>query len=593
MIGIGMRFTALFVALTALVGVEFHQQVGRVHQVDRVVDSQKLVSFAAPDMSIQGTFVTNALRTPPLEWQGDPGNLPEGNNENLVLPGLVGHSYLVVRGADNAGTRIGGIDATGINPGDVRWLVNLPTGASPPTDSGTIAFIHEDTGSSPANRIQTPGATDCLFPIYAVAPIMYGGLDADGNNRWRILGDCGWVSRARALGQAFYPICSTPTLTGANNDYRPVCQNGLLPGFGLASATNDGMTYTSWYIPVDAGGASITGIYTSGSQADPLADGPTHFLINAGPGILTLNNLNGGSTVADRLNLPWGKDLILHPGEGIWLFSPFNKGTDLTAQWWAIGISTSNEYFPTVNTAGRTTTEALRETPALSPAALPAGLTSDYNPGDNAILRITANANGSYLDGLVPLGTLPYDGDTRIIINVGVGPLVLLPELVSVSAVNNRFILPGNSPITIPTGAREVVIYDTDGKWKLWDRGNTTANDTLTTVVTPANMAAADIDDWNPVDSVTGFDWRYAVQINSFGAVGTNLRTMNPPIQDNARFYLFNGGSGYTIIHNSATGTTGKPFHLAGGTNLVISQFGGVWIHYSAAAVAWVVEKPN
>ena len=40
--------------------------------------------------------------------------------------------------------------ATGIQVGDIRYFVNLPTGASPPTDSGTITFVHESSLSTAA-----------------------------------------------------------------------------------------------------------------------------------------------------------------------------------------------------------------------------------------------------------------------------------------------------------------------------------------------------------------------------------------------------------------------------------------------------------
>lgn len=97
-------------------------------------------------------------------------------------------------------------------------------------------------------------------------------------------------------------------------------------------------------------------------------------------------------------------------------------------------------------------------TTSLTPAALGAGQTDNYNPGDFsavARLRLSANAAGSQLSGLVASAT---DGQVVVITNISANDLTLLDESASSTAAN-RFGLNGDRIL----GQNEslMLIYDT------------------------------------------------------------------------------------------------------------------------------------
>jgi hypothetical protein len=95
---------------------------------------------------------------------------------------------------------------------------------------------------------------------------------------------------------------------------------------------------------------------------------------------------------------------------------------------------------------------------AITPAALPAGDTTDYNPAGLAAasrIRQAVNVAGSTLTGLLAQG----DGKTFVIENLGPSDLVLAHENAG-SAVANRFSLAGGVDLVIPPGGSATVVYD-------------------------------------------------------------------------------------------------------------------------------------
>lgn len=437
-------------------------------------------------------LVEQVTLTPVQQWGGDSGtNLPPGQIDNWAPTGIQDHTFIVTRGADNEGTRISGIDATNIRPGAIRFFVNLPTGASPPTDSGTVTFMHESTDSTASNRIQTSGAVDCTFPMYSVVGLIYGGHDADGNDRWRLISSCGWTGSGRASTEllALYPNCAIGNVTpisGTLDDWHPTCYTPFTPPFWIAGATTDSWDYTTFNIITDAGGATLTGLYTSATQTDPKAHGPIKILRNLGPGSLTLKHLNIGSSVNMRFNLPQDRDLILKKNESIILYSPFNNAVDLSAQWYPLAIGTSNEVFPSITTSGTTELDGPIEFGGITtPAALASGTTQNYNPGSrNPIYKLTTNAAGSTLGGLVA----PTLGDKEIHYIQNLGPAALsFTNNDPGSTVGNRFSTPRSLTLSIAAGGGAMIRYDeTNGFWAFlaWtgdSQGTRSSTNTTTT----------------------------------------------------------------------------------------------------------------
>lgn len=101
---------------------------------------------------------------------------------------------------------------------------------------------------------------------------------------------------------------------------------------------------------------------------------------------------------------------------------------------------------------------------AISPAALPAGNTNDYNPqglATAARLRVTTNAAGSTLTGL----QAQVSGFLLIIECLGTGDLTLADSS-GLSLAQNQFQLP--TDFIIPADYSQTIVYDgTDARWRI------------------------------------------------------------------------------------------------------------------------------
>lgn len=105
-------------------------------------------------------------------------------------------------------------------------------------------------------------------------------------------------------------------------------------------------------------------------------------------------------------------------------------------------------------------------TGTITPAALPAGETSDYDlsPGILSCERIrqATNAANSSLSGIVPIGV---NGAEFLLLNLGPGTLTLLHEDAS-SAAANRFFLEGAANNVMGVGGLRILSYDaTLARW--------------------------------------------------------------------------------------------------------------------------------
>lgn len=95
----------------------------------------------------------------------------------------------------------------------------------------------------------------------------------------------------------------------------------------------------------------------------------------------------------------------------------------------------------------------------LTPAALAAGQTNDYAPGSLTTvnrLRLSADAAGSQISGLVPTGIV--DGQVIVVTNISANDLTLLAASAA-SAAANRFAINGDQ--VLGQGQSITLLYDT------------------------------------------------------------------------------------------------------------------------------------
>lgn len=229
----------------------------------------------------------------------------------------------------------------------------------------------------------------------------------------------------------FAPAITPPALgAGSTNNYTPT---GWLTTSRVRQATN-------------VAGSTVTGLGAA-------VDGDVRLFENLGPGLLTLANESGSSLAANRIIGPGGVDLVLAVGGAAFMIY------DGTSARWRVDSASGD----------LTASASFREltlTPAISPPALAAGVTNDYNPtgfSSTTMMRITPDATTSTLNGMVAQS----DGDIRIIENIGTGQLVLANEAVA-SVAANRFATPGAFNVTLDAGGVAQCIYDaTTARWRV------------------------------------------------------------------------------------------------------------------------------
>lgn len=520
------------------------------------------------------------------QWPG--GNMPEGTINDYSDPDMLTHGMLIIKGADNSGTALTGIDSTGFVAGDVLWMINLSQSG---VDVGMVELFHEDTRSLPANRIQSPGAVPCYVNQYGGIMLIYGA-----DSRWHpVTQGTKYNGYVRICALHLFPNVTMDPLTGQYDDWNPTPLTTSTTDMAYFGGTFNAKDYTVFRIPVDSGGASITGIRGDGSPddgtgGDPWRQGMTKLLLNEGPGTLTLLNSHAGSLGQNRLQLPQGRDLILQPGEGCLLISPLgDPGSSSDGQWRAFGIAVSNEVFPNVITTGNAELAKLVLTPDVQPAALPAipTITHDFDPGStDCVIAVSTNVNGSIIGGLVGQVGNPI-GELRELRNITAGPLILLDEDLG-STDGNRFRLPNAEAVVISQACSIFVQYADDDRWHVIGQASTLAAPSLPVSITPALLAATDVNDWDPVDATTGLNFEYAGWIRTTGSVGTILTGMRA-LKHGARRVIVNYLASYTIANGSGLSTAGNRFQCPNQHDFILTTGSAVEVLYDAISGVWVL----
>ena len=250
----------------------------------------------------------------------------------------------------------------------------------------------------------------------------------------------------------------------------------------------------------------------------------------------------------------------------------------------------------------RTTTTAMTVNPAVSPAALPSvpAVTHDWNPGScDAVIRVLTDPNGSIIGGLKPCGSGPGSvGEVRIIRNIGgtdtegSGELVLLQDDVG-SAF--PFHLAGrNTSYVVPSLGSIILQWDNTDKWFVVGMiGASTPMNPRS--ITPAVMAATNVNDYAPTDAVTGLAGQYVDWWHLQGQVGTVLTGIDATAVAGSnygkRVLLTNYGSGFIIRDSDTHSAVGNRIRTPGASDFVLTNLGSVWLVYDAGNGVWFVES--
>lgn len=323
-----------------------------------------------------------------------------------------------IRQAGALATTISGLVAQ--SDGAIRVFENIGT--------DDLFFAHENGGSTAANRFSLPGSTGQQIAPNGTIWFVYDAT----LSRWVAFAIANFLPQVTAFQEISFTPAQTPAAlaAGATNNYNPA---------NLA-------TTTVFRQAVNAAGSTLTGIVAQN-------DGDIRVLENLGPANLILTHEDAGSTAANRFTLPGDGQVTLAPDCTIQLIYDI-----ATARWRVLGEATN-------------ASQALTITPAVSPGALVAGNTNNYNPtglSTTTRVRATPDAGGtSAITGLVA----QRDGDIRIIQNLSAATILTLSNEDAASTAANRFTLPGGTNLVIGPSGSTALIYDSvSSRWMALDK---------------------------------------------------------------------------------------------------------------------------
>jgi len=473
-----------------------------------------------------------------------PAALPAGGTNNYNPAGLATTSRIrqaTFNGGN--GSTLSGLVAQ--SDGQVRIIENLGL--------GILVLNNEDTNSAAANRFTLPGGFSETVPVGGAIMLIYDST----SSRWRAIaevkGGNGIYSSMTIQQLAFTPALTPPALAaGSTNDYNPT---------SLA-------LFTRLRQAVNAAGSTLTGL-----QQQP--DGSIRVIENLSGGSLTFTNEDAGSAAVNRFTLPGGVSLVLPTGGTLMLIYDVTS-----ARWRAVAQATGG-----ASTFTNLTTQSLALTPAISPAALAAGSTNDYNPAGlstTSRIRQATNAAGSTLTGLVA----QTDGQIRIIENLSGGTLTLANENAG-SAAANRFTCPGSVDLAVPVGGTIVLIYDLTGaRWRVTAHTTSGGSSTFTSLttqgftiappLTPAALGGGTTNNYNPAGLATS-TW-----IRQAGVLGSTIGGLVAQPSGAIRFFENIGANDLLFAHNGAS-AAGNKFFLPGATGQILAAGGTIGFIYDTA----------
>ncbi len=246
--------------------------------------------------------------------------------------------------------------------------------------------------------------------------------------------------------------------------------------------------------------------------------------------------------------------------------------------------------------------------PPITPAALPSvpAVTADYDPASrDTVVRVIPHLNGSIIGGLVPgvvsAGGTPAQahGEIRILRNMGPASstqecnLVILQDNVG-SAY--PFHLGSRRPyLTIPNLCTGIFQYDNPtNKWHLVSLSDEGQAGYPRKIVPAGPLAAGNVNDYHPVDAITGMSFRHVNHVVVQGAVGTVITGFDATTPAGSlegwRFKLRNTASGLTLAYLDVNSAVGNRIRTPTGAGYVVPQYGTVWLAYDQDDGTWWVE---
>jgi hypothetical protein len=556
------------------------------------------------------------------EPYGPGANMPPGIIDNWTQPGLADHTNLEWRGADNQATVLLSIDSTGIAEGAIRIFNNATLS---PADAGSVILVDESDPRVIAAGAAAPDADRICTPTlqeHKVNPqgtcVLQRRRRADGAIRWVVLNGASKQLWMYLQGLALYPHLQVGTpgvpIVGAQQDWNPV---GVPIGGNPDNLTVDGgnaadaRMFTFWNVWTDAAGASVGGFLGTAVNSAPTDWGPVRFVYNSGPGDLTFVDHDAGSNAENQLALPYARNYVLPVNQGAWFIRPFlDEGMGVTVGWRMMGVS--NEQFPSLNTLGRTTTVQL-QLGAEDTINLAAGLNTDISPGTDAVIRMVGAAPCSLVESMEPSrATADAPNEIRFIKNCGAVPIVLVPALSASGGADPDWLFQTPALVSVANSSPPVIIMPNQevalqfgsnldgGGWKVLGAVSILPTNNAGESISPAAFGAGAVNDYAPVDAVTGLQGRFAPVWRVQGAVGTQLTGIDatpaglPPFVHNDRILLINYAAAFLLMSGSVLSAPGNRMVCpAGGANTpdyTLLTNGSVWLVYDGFNLTWVIE---
>lgn len=526
-------------------------------------------------------------------WENPVANLPAGRSNNFVIPNLQTHPIIEIHGADNQGTILTGIDATGILPGMVRILMD--TQAAGQQDAGTFSLTHEDDDSLEDNRVICPNQTDYVGPPNGITILVRGN-----DQRWHVGGTNGRAYRAIVQSLQLYPKCrigNVTPLSGTHDNWNPTGAANL-GGLGVAGSDATFRNHSFIDISTDIAGARINGLEMGTPQVDPAFYGAVKVLHNQGPGDLVLGHSAGAPADAkNRMFFPQNEDVTLKAGETAWVIHAYLDPDTTQPGFRCIALAQNKHLTTRITVSGRTTTRQLTIATKDTPAQLAAHstVTINWDPGSGAVAAANTHNNGSIIDGMVPVQPL-VPGETKIVQNVGAGPLAIFNEG-SGSDPDFRFVMPSGRPIVLPTRGSSPFRFDESGKWNLI---GSEPEIPMSVSITPAALPASKVDNYSPTDATTGWPGRLAkvwrIQGQVLSAIGSIEATPAglPAFMHGERILLINYGGSMLIKNLDSGADTGNAIRCPpGGANnpdYTLLDGASVWVVRDGIGNGWFLE---
>jgi hypothetical protein len=304
------------------------------------------ISVAADSVSVNVAGIVwsiSQIGTLPIGIAGDPD---DHVLNNWAPTGLATAPILQVTAADDFGSLITGIDAIGTSlpVGTRRTLCNT----NAPQDDGILALQAEDSRSTANNRIWTPGygrdlgqtAVDryTIGPSSCVDLVYMQPNQADSTiKRWLVV-DTTRMAQLATKGFSLFPVARPAALVFCGHvsvaDQLFVVPASAAGDTCESAAHTKGSTYSMIITTTTTStGATITGMEYTG-DTHPDGQGPVKWILNLGPGPLTLKNLDAGSSVGNQFQFGGQSlaDVVLNVGDSVTLYHPRSSN-----YWYQIG----------------------------------------------------------------------------------------------------------------------------------------------------------------------------------------------------------------------------------------------------------------